>query len=250
MEGGPKPEFLKKKVAHYVMVAEKWRYADTLEEITARVEPLYLGSITNPTDMFQSGTMTAAPADRAQPDHYVYDPRDLTLPRIEGTGALDDVDPEALQNALIYHGAPFQRDTEVSGFFRLSAWISIDQPDTDFNVTIFDVAPDGAAIYLASQPLRARYRECLRVEKLIDTTEPLLYEFDHLFFVSRQINKGHRLRLIIGANHSVHWQKNYNSGKPVADQTMDDARTVTVKLFHDARHPSALHVPIGRPSDD
>ena len=250
MESGPKPEFLKKKVAHYVMVAEKWRYADTFEEVTARVEPLYLRSITNPTDVFQSGTLASTPDDRAEPDHYVYDPRDLTLPRIEASGSLDDVDYTALTNTLTYHSAPFNSDTEITGFFKLSAWISIDQPDTDFNVAIFDVAPDGTAVYLASQPLRARYRQGLRVEKLIDTTEPLLYEFDHLFFVSRQINKGHRLRLIFGANHTIHFQKNYNSGKPIADQTMDDARTVTVRLFHDAKHPSALHVPMGRPSDD
>jgi uncharacterized protein len=250
MESGPRPEFLKKKVAHYVMVAEKWRYADTFEEVTARVEPFYLRSITNPTDVYQSGTMAATPDEHSEPDHYVYDPRDLTLPRIEAAGSLDDIDFGALTNTLTYHSAIFERDTEVTGFFKLSAWISIDQPDTDFNVVIFDVAPDGSAVYLASQPLRARYRQGLRVEKLIDTKEPLLYEFDHLFFVSRQISKGHRLRLVFAANHTIHFQKNYNSGKPIADQTLDDARTVTVRLFHDAKYPSALHVPMGRPSDD
>ena len=102
---------------------------------------------------------------------------------------------------------------------------------------------------LASTHLRARYREGLRTEKLIDTKEPLRYEFDRFFFVSRRIRKGHRLRLVIGANHTVHWQKNYNSGKPNAEETMKDARTVTVKLFHDAKYPSALSVPIGRPEE-
>jgi len=33
---------------------------------------------------------------------------------------------------LVYHSAPFEKDTEISGFFKLSAWIGIDQPDTDF----------------------------------------------------------------------------------------------------------------------
>ena len=54
---------------------------------------------------------------------------------------------------------------------------------------------------------------------------------------------------MIGPNHSLYWQKNYNSGKPNAQESMRDARTVTVKLFHDAAHPSALHVPIGRAED-
>jgi hypothetical protein len=33
----------------------------------------------------------------------------------------------------------------------------------------------------------------------------------------------------------------------VAAESVKDARTVTVRLFHDARRPSVLYVPIGRP---
>ena len=94
---------------------------------------------------------------------------------------------------------------------------------------------------------RTRYREGLRVEKLINTTEPLRYDFERFFHVSRLIQKDHRLRLVVRPNHTIKWEKNYNSGKPVAEETMADARTVTVKLFHDAAHPSALIVPIGQP---
>jgi len=35
MQGGPKPAFLRKPVAYYVMYADRWRYADTLEAVTA-----------------------------------------------------------------------------------------------------------------------------------------------------------------------------------------------------------------------
>lgn len=163
-------------------------------------------------------------------------------------GPQDAVSGERAQY-LFYHSEPFERDTEVSGIFKLTAWISLDQPDTDFMAMIFDVGDDGASVYLTQQILRARYREGLRVEKLIDTAEPLCYDFDRFFFVSRRIGKGHRLRLMIGPNHSIYWQKNYNSGKANAEETMQDARTATVKLFHDAAHPSALYVPIGHAGD-
>lgn len=102
-------------------------------------------------------------------------------------------------------------------------------------------------MFLTEQHMRARYRVGLRVEKLIHTKAPLRYDFDRFFFVSRLIKKDHRLRLAIRPNHNLGWQKNYNSGKPVADETMSDARTVTVRLFHDAAHPSALSIPIGQP---
>ena len=47
--------------------------------------------------------------------------------------------------------------------------------------------------------------------------------------------------------NSIYTQKNYNSGKNVSDERMQDARAVTVKLYHDAKYPSALYVPFGRP---
>jgi hypothetical protein len=34
----------------------------------------------------------------------------------------------------------------------------------------------------------------------------------------------------------------------VAAESMKDARTVTVRLYHDRAHPSALFVPLGRPA--
>ena len=38
-----------------------------------------------------------------------------------------------------------------------------------------------------------------------------------------------------------------NAGGEVAAESMKDARAVTVTLYHDRGHPSALFVPLGRP---
>jgi hypothetical protein len=35
MQGGEKPAFLRKPVAYYVMYADKWRYADSLDAVTS-----------------------------------------------------------------------------------------------------------------------------------------------------------------------------------------------------------------------
>ena len=43
-------------------------------------------------------------------------------------------------------------------------------------------------------------------------------------------------------------QKNYNSGGVVANESGKDARKVTVTLYHDATHPSALYVPLAAAS--
>lgn len=249
MSGGPKPDFLKKRVAYYVMGAEKWRYADTLEAVTAEARPYYLGSTSNADRVMASGSLSTAQTAKGH-DTYVYDPRDTSGAALEAS-----IDPGSLVDQqlvlagdgkqLVYHTPAFDKDTEVSGFFRLSAWIAIDQPDTDFQAAVYEITAKGESILLTNDVKRARFREDLRKETLITTKSPLRYDFDSFTFVSRQIARGSRLRLVVGPMNSMHTQKNYNSGGVVADETMADARPVTVKLLHDKAHPSALYVPIG-----
>jgi putative CocE/NonD family hydrolase len=251
MQGGPKPEFLKKNVAYYVMQADKWRYADTLEQVTAESRPYNLSSIANAADVLTSGSLGAEPSSGA-PDQYIYDPHDRGVAAIE-----DEIDPASLTDQslvyarpgklLVYHSAPFDKDTEVSGFFKLSAWIAIDQPDTDFAVSVYEIRKDGSSILLTKDLQRARYREGPREAQTITTRKPLLYVFKGFTFTSRRIESGSRLRLVIAPVNSIYSQKNYNSGKDVSAESMKDAQVVVVTLYHDRTHPSTLFVPIGRP---
>ena len=253
MQGGPKPEFLKAAVAYYVMGAEEWRYAPSLEAVTAESRPMYLASRSNANDVFASGSLEAAKVEGASgPDHYVYDPRDVSIAATEAEVAGDSLVDQKIVFAsrgrqLVYHTAPFEKGTEISGYFRLSAWIAIDQPDTDFVASVYEIGADGSSILLSNDFLRARYRESARQQKLVATREPLQYDFDKFTFVSRQVKAGSRLRLVLGPINSMSVEKNYNTGGVVAAESVKDARTVAVKLFHDARHPSALCVPIGQP---
>jgi putative CocE/NonD family hydrolase len=256
MKDGPKPEFLKNRVAYYVMGAEKWRYAETLESVTATHGVYFLQSTENPTDVFHSGSLTSRQPADGHPDHYVYDPHDISDAELRSAmGTKSWVDQRLVYAAsgkqLVYHTASFEKDTEISGFFKLSAWIYIDCPDTDLYVSLFDIGLDGSSIRLSTDAIRARYREGLRTPKLIQTHAPLRYDFNHFTFVSRQIKQGHRLRLVIAPEGQLveedFEEKNYNSGGTVTKESMRDARPVTVTLYHDHSHPSALYVPLGQP---
>jgi len=250
MQGGPKPPFLKKNVAYYVMGAETWRYADTLEEVTASSTPLFLHSTTNAIGIFQSGSLVEECVSGSARDQFTYDPRDISLAELESTTDPDTLVDQRMVVAstgkhLVYHGAPLERELEISGFFRLSIWLAINQPDTDFRAAIYEIGVDGSSILLSDDVLRARYRESLRQARLVSTTEPLRYEFNRFRFVSRRLALRSCLRLVLGPINSIYSQKNFNSGGVVAYESMADARPVTVTAFHDSSYPSALYVPIG-----
>jgi len=141
MQGGPKPAFLRKPVAYYVTGAEQWRYADTLAAVTAESRAYLLDSTGNASDVPTAGALELKAAT-GKPDHYVYDPHDLAFAGYEAKADPEDLTDQRMIYAqrgklLVYHTAPFETDTEVSGFFKLSAWIGIDQPDTDFAATLY-----------------------------------------------------------------------------------------------------------------
>jgi putative CocE/NonD family hydrolase len=249
MQGGPRPDFLQKPVAYYVTGAERWRYADSLAAVTAETRPMYLASQGNgASDVLASGVLEAnSPA--GAPDHYFYNPNDTSLAALEAPlDAASQTDQTLIYarsgHEVVYHSASFDKDVELSGFFRFKAWLAIDQPDTDFVVKIYEIRQDGSSIPLAGDVMRARYREGERTAHLITTRDPLLYNFDRFTFMSRLIKKGSRLRLVIQHAQSIYFEKNYNVGGVVAEETSRVARPVTVTLYHDEAHPSALYMPI------
>ncbi len=251
MKSGEKPAFLEKHVACYVVGSEKWRYADTLEGLTAERRKLFLGSgAAGANDVFQSGWMTTELDSDNLTDEYIYDPLDTRFGELE----LEEKEAYVLDqtrvlnlfgNGLVYHSQPFEDDTEITGFPKFSAWISINVPDTDFRVTLFEILPDGSSIELSEAVIRARYRQSLREETLIQSGEILEYTFDNFMFFSRMITKGSRLRLLIQAPNSIWWQKNYNSAGDVMKETAKDAHKATITLHHSEQYPTCLEIPIG-----
>ncbi|HYL85885.1 MAG TPA: CocE/NonD family hydrolase [Candidatus Angelobacter sp.] len=253
LKGGAKPEFLKQRVAYYVVGAEEWKYAETLEGISNASKTFYLGSNGGPRDVFRAGTLyEGKPGAMGAVDEWIYDPLD-TRP-----GATEpEEDPNSLtsqrsvinlfEEGVVYHSEPFAAATEISGFVKLTAWLRMDVVDTDLDVDLYEVLPDGGSVALTSATMRARYRESLREAKPVEPGKIEKYVFDNFTFFSRRIAQGSRLRLVIRSINSLGAEKNYNSGGVVAAETGKDAKTAHISIIHDAEHPCALELPVVKP---
>ncbi|HXE35788.1 MAG TPA: CocE/NonD family hydrolase [Verrucomicrobiae bacterium] len=250
MKSGKKPEFLKKRVAYYVVGegAENWKYADSLENISNEKRTLYLGSSGNAESVFQSGTLKDKSAAGASADKWIYDPLDTRPGDAEVEDDLGLTSQRAVMNTygngVIYHSEPFSEATEITGFLKLTIWLAMDVPDTDLEVNVYEILPGGSSVDLTSATMRARYRESLRQEKLVTPGKTEKYVFDNFTFFSRRIAKGSRLRLFVHCPNSTAVEKNYNSGGVVALETAKDAKTAHITLAHDTEHPSALELPV------
>ncbi len=253
MKSGAKPEFLKKRVAYYVVGAEEWKYADSLESISNATKTLYLGSGGGAGDVFRSGALMEENSGASTGmDSWTYDPLDTRPGSAEPE---DDGNSLASQRAVvnlfgqgvIYHSETFSENTEIAGFAKLTVWLKMDVPDTDLEADLYEILPDGGSVALTGASMRARYRESLREAKPVTPGKIEKYVFDNFTFFARRIGKGSRLRLVVRSINSTGSEKNYNSGGVVAAETGKDAKTAHISLVHDREHPGVLELPVVKP---
>ena len=258
MKNGTKPEFLKNQVAYYLLAPGnsgangEWKYADSLESFTANPKTFYFDSKSGDANgVFRSGALTEKQPNQGA-DQFVNDPLDTRRgENVEGvepnekTAGIDQRFALCIANdGLVYHTEPLPNETPLIGCPEVTLWVSIDTPDTDLATDLYEIQPDGTSIALWSDIRRLRYRESLREAKLVKPGEIVKCEFAPGLFVARRLMKGSRLRLVLYSPNSIFWQKNYNSGGVVADETAKDARAAHVKVHHDAQHASAIELPL------
>jgi len=249
LKGGSKPEFLKDRIAYYVVPSDEWKYAGRLEGLATETRTLYLGSDGSAGDVFRAGSLSPVRSGTSGPDRYTYDPRDLRPAALETEELKSYLTDQryvlnTFGNGVIYMSEPFAEPVEVTGYVRFSAWIALDVPDTDFRVSLYEVLPDGTSVLLAEDLKRARHRESPEVEALVPPGKVLRYDFDQFPFFSRRVAAGSRLRLFLRCPNTIYLEKNWNGGGAVADETPKDARVAHVTVHHDAQYPSALVLPI------
>jgi hypothetical protein len=250
LKGRSQPKFLKDRVNYFVMGENKWDYTENLDEISNDSLTLYFSSDGMANDIFHSGCLDKSPFSDQKPDIFIYDPLDTTyFSSYLKDGPWADMclykNLEAYKkNQLIYHSAPLPEDLLIAGQINFSAYIEMDVIDTDFEYLIYEVKPDGSEIFLTTEFLRARYRNSLSKEALVTPGKIHKYNFTSSFFLVRKLQKGSRIRFIFRALNNPLWQKNFNSGGKVEEETAEVAKIATIKLYHDKEHPSFIEIPI------
>jgi uncharacterized protein len=249
MKDSAKPKFLKNNVAYYVTNRDKWEYAESLDEIGKNKILFYLNSTSDTLNNVQHpAKLTTQMNENSTLAKFVYNPMDKNFPFSTFANNSPDylIDQTNLNNlrGIVYQSNVWEKETEVSGFFKLDVYIQVDVKDVDLEADIYEVKADNSSVLLTNDFVRARYRESLEKGRLLIPGEINLFHFGHFPFISRVIDKGSRLRLIITSPNSIYIQKNYCSGGIVANETSKDARSAHIIIYNDRLHPSVLYVPV------
>jgi len=242
-----------KPVKIFVMGENKWRDEAGWPLERAQQTVYYLHSGGKANSAAGNGGLSTEAAKNEAADNYVYDPGN-PVPTIGGplccdsghlpAGPLDQEGVEARSDVLVYTTPPLAEDTEVTGPVTLDLFAKSSAVDTDFAGKLVDVAPDGTAINLTEGILRARYRESMSEPKLIEPGKVYEYKID-LWSTSNVFMKGHRIRVEVSSSNFPRFDRNLNTGNSAAESA--DFVKATNTVLHDAKHPSALILPVITP---
>jgi len=244
----PRPALLHERVTYYMMGADEWRYAATLEGASSGEDlVLYLAERNGtPGDLYHSGRLARAAPAGEPPALLVSDPQELPELEVAKYAAEENLLSQFRgwqKRALVFHSEPLGADTEMAGHMRLILVCAADTPDFDLWAQVMMVKADGSAVQLGSDIRRARFRDGPYQEKLVQPGAPIQIPFQFNWAAWR-IPAGARLRLIVAPLNSPSYQKNYNTGGRIGYEKPEDARVAHVRIFHDARHPSRLVLPL------
>jgi len=254
LKGKDTPLLSQLPVRVFVMGANRWRDAREWP-LPARQERFYLASRGHANTRAGDGSLRRrAPADEAAQagavDRFVFDPQDpvptvggaaCCNPKVFPWGPKDQRAVEQRRDVLVYTTAPLRKDVEVVGPVRVVLYAVTSARDTDFTAKLVDVFPDGRARNLTDGILRLRYRKSLEKPELARPGEICKLTID-AGVTGNVFQKGHRIRMEISSSNFPRFDRNPNTGEPVADAT--ELRKAAQTIYHDARRPSYLLLPV------
>ncbi len=217
-----------------------WQIEDEWPLARTRYTPFFLRSGGRANTLNGDGVLSIDPPLAESPDTFSYDPMD-PVPTIGAQGIHDHRRVETRADVLIYSTPPLKEEVEVTGPVKLILFAASSAPDTDFTARLIDVAPSGYAANLCEGIARARYRDTWRHSTLMEPGRPYQFTID-LVATSNLFRRGHQIRLEVSSSNFPRFDRNLNTGGPVAETS--EPRVARQTIFHDSDRPSHLLLPI------
>jgi hypothetical protein len=234
------------RVRIFVMGENRWRNENEWPLARTRTVEYFLHSGGRANSLFGDGRLDTEISEAEPPDTFRYDPEDpvpfITEPNFSQVGGPDDYRPvERRDDVLVYSTEPLSEPMEVCGPLKVQLYAASSARDTDWTAKILDVHPDGFAQRLNDGIVRARYRNSMAKEIILEPGRVESYDID-AWSTCVLLGEGHRLRLEISSSAFPKFDRNLNTGGPVGKETK--GIVAEQRVFHDHERPSRLLIPV------
>jgi putative CocE/NonD family hydrolase len=218
-KGGARPPLLKGRINYEVMGANEWRYAASLDAMAGGTQRLYLDATAvagerrlarNKPPAAKAVLQTVDFADRSDADR---------LPSADIASKSLDV-----HNGVVFASEPLRQPVEISGALSGRLDFKINKLDVDLNVTLYEQSPDGGYLRLSDPyEFRASYVRDSIHRHLLKAGERQQLAFKSEQMMSRRLQPGSRMVLVLGVNKRPDREINYGTGNDVGAESVADA---------------------------
>jgi uncharacterized protein len=231
-KGGAKPDLLRSRINYQVMGRNEWRHAASPEAMSRGALRFYL-------DPKVAGDGHLLAARRGSSAGFVRQSVSLT-DRSDAAwtppASLVSRDPQS-HNGVTYISEPLRRPLELSGLFSGRLDFTVNKQDVDLNITFYERLPGGDYLQLFDPPyeFRASYvRDRVR-RHLLRAGERQQLTIHSERLVSRQLQTGSRLVVVLEVNKRPDQEINYGGGDDVSAESIDDGKVpIRIRWYGDS----------------
>ncbi|UOR00066.1 CocE/NonD family hydrolase [Hymenobacter sp. 5317J-9] len=146
-------------------------------------------------------------------------------------------------DVLTFRTETLPNDLTLAGPINADLWVSTSGTDADFIVKVIDELPDGTQRLVRAEVMRGRFRNSFSKPEAFKPNQPTEVKYE-LPDVLHTFQKGHRLAVQVQSTWFPLVDRNPQTFVPIATAEAKDFQKATIRLYHDAQHPSALRVPV------
>ncbi|WP_316635354.1 CocE/NonD family hydrolase [uncultured Flavobacterium sp.] len=224
LKEGKRPEVLKDKVNFEIMGKNEWKSVATLDKMHNQEITFYLNNTNSKYSLQKTApkkpiaiNQTVDFKDRSEINLYQDD-------FVSGFPRVIDTILRTEKQLMIFESDPLKEATIISGSIKASLQISINKKDLDIEIQLYEKTVDGHYFALTNNLHRASLAKDRTKRQLLTPNKIEKIELDQNYIISKELQKGSKIVIALGANKNPNWEVNYGSGKNVSDETIADAK--------------------------
>lgn len=233
-----RPTILKDKINYQLMGANTWQHRPTLATTSNDTLTFFLSG--KKKGRFRE--LATTPQNNAASQQVSFSRREQ--PKADTSSAYSMISDSLTWTTGIYYlSAPTTEDFNITGAFTAQLSVIINKKDVDVAVSLYQQQPDGKFFPLAGAMQRGSYAKDRSQRMLLQPGVPQTIPVTG-FFTSKYIQKDSRLVIAVDVVKGQHAEINYGTGKPVATETMADAKEPLLIQWLGA---SKIRIPVEKP---
>lgn len=219
LKGKEKPSILKDKVNFQVMDTNTWMHKPSLSAMTNDTLKFHL-SADKIKDFYALKSepnsskveMTVDFKDRENMNNTEYYPWPLERDKIN------------LKDGLIFKSEALKEDVIMNGSFLGNLELSINKKDVDYSVIVYQLTPENKYFHLSYYIGRASFAKDREQRDLLIPNKNTQVSFNNSKLISKKLEKGSRIVIVVNVNKNNNAQINYGTGKDVNIESIRDAK--------------------------